>query len=808
MAGIAAALAIPSDPEACRRFCAEVLGAARQWGPAEQRALFDQLPLVLQRLYVWLYLPSSGNEEALLQAFHPNGPLAVHLNTYGSPAYVFPLWRLPPRVVRAICFLKSEAQQLGAGLHPGTSQRVNVGGIKFARELCSQWFALLGPERLNSLPGGDVEGLVLTPQEFTLTCLVHYIGSTDQQLAGLMPTRQPSSLGGWTQPGLVVGGAGRSLIGGSGSTGFGGSSGSLNIGGTSWQRGMTQGKQGGISVAYERLLLAHLQAHLKHQKYELAYAHEPRASRFFLNLLHEFLLSPHPPEKAALASGTSSWRGIILTDVRAQPAVLHAIRVVVLHVLANPALRKSCEESALGLRLSGIPNAIARMASSSRATRLTREIALLGPAAVELIQDLLHDLKNHKQEGLDYFTSLLKLWLIMLQPWKASRLYSWYTSVRDPSPKMDPNGSSSGAAARTTRSSNMQTDLAIVRMEPEAPFGSAEYPPPRVPRGVGVSLGPAAGVVERVERRLEGQLPSEPISLVPGDGDGQSWRSYVVQFYAAYGLFESFLEVPVLVALCKQLCGVSRSSNSTDPAASTQGLAACTSGAKGGPHIGKYELLGQRHVIAALKSLAQALLCFTDPLLCRVLATVSSSQDQGSTPTRSLFNPGGELRPEVVSAVSAAWAALLECSANSELQPLLVAISRQLEQTREWAGKLPTVEDARAHASFKESFAHALDDVKDDLRQVVRSYSNLVMGSSLTDARFVGSEWERPARGGEVEVLLQVCYWLAVSIDWALGRHPKAVACGMVPQTEWPRAFANWKLLIVMVVVLILVVFY
>jgi len=150
-------------------------------------------------------LPSSGNEEALLQAFHPNGPLAVHLNTYGSPAYVFPLWRLPPRVVRAICFLKSEAQQLGAGLHPGTSQRVNVGGIKFARELCSQWFALLGPERLNSLPGGDVEGLVLTPQEFTLTCLVHYIGSTDQQLAGLMPTRQPSSLGGWTQPGLVVG---------------------------------------------------------------------------------------------------------------------------------------------------------------------------------------------------------------------------------------------------------------------------------------------------------------------------------------------------------------------------------------------------------------------------------------------------------------------------------------------------------------------------------------------------------------------------------------------------------------------------
>jgi len=53
-----------------------------------------------------------------------------------------------------------------------------------------------------------------------------------------------------------------------------------------------------------------------------------------------------------------------------------------------------------------------------------------------------------------------------------------------------------------------------------------------------------------------------------------------------------------------------------------------------------------------------------------------------------------------------------------------------------------------------------------------------------------------------VELLLQLAYWLARVIDQLLGRELRSISCGQVPQTEWPRMFANWKLTASMVLVL------
>lgn len=66
--------------------------------------------------------------------------------------------------------------------------------------------------------------------------------------------------------------------------------------------------------------------------------------------------------------------------------------------------------------------------------------------------------------------------------------------------------------------------------------------------------------------------------------------------------------------------------------------------------------------------------------------------------------------------------------------------------------------------------------------------------SPLSKACFLGSEWQRPVRGDEAEPLLTAAYWLAVGIDRVLGRDLVALPSGLVPQTEWPRMFANWKL--------------
>jgi len=71
---------------------------------------------------------------------------------------------------------------------------------------------------------------------------------------------------------------------------------------------------------------------------------------------------------------------------------------------------------------------------------------------------------------------------------------------------------------------------------------------------------------------------------------------------------------------------------------------------------------------------------------------------------------------------------------------------------------------------------------------------------------FRGPEWQRPVRGGELEQLLCIAYWLANAIDRMLGRCPVMTPCGPVPQTEWPRVLGNWKFTLFLTIALLLAV--
>ena len=71
---------------------------------------------------------------------------------------------------------------------------------------------------------------------------------------------------------------------------------------------------------------------------------------------------------------------------------------------------------------------------------------------------------------------------------------------------------------------------------------------------------------------------------------------------------------------------------------------------------------------------------------------------------------------------------------------------------------------------------------------------------------FQGSEWQRPVRGGELEQLLCIAYYLANAIDRMLGRCPLMTPCGPVPQTEWPRVFGNWKFTLFLTLALLMAV--
>lgn len=145
-------------------------------------------------------------------------------------------------------------------------------------------------------------------------------------------------------------------------------------------------RHGTPSSTFERLLLAHLHAYLPHRQYELARVSEPRVSmsrgalempgtcpvRFFVRLLHEFLLEQRPNSSAATLLQCFS-------DVRLQPAALHAARLALLHNLANPCLRQGCEDTA------------ERM-SFGRGAWVTREMAILGPGVVRMLCELLKPL--------------------------------------------------------------------------------------------------------------------------------------------------------------------------------------------------------------------------------------------------------------------------------------------------------------------------------------------------------------------------------------------------------------------------------
>ncbi|CAE8631211.1 unnamed protein product [Polarella glacialis] len=821
MAGIAAALSIGPEADACRRFCAEVLGAARHWGPSEQRVLFERLPLLLQRLYVWFGLSNQGLEEALLRTFHPTGPLSAHLAVLESPAFVFPLRRLPPRALRAaVLSISDHDRSLGL---PEGARAYNRG--RDNDDLGSSWFALLGPSRLARSPAGDVEGLSLTAQEFVLTCLVHFLVAETL----FAPAVGQAASGGGSAGAFASGGSSGS---GSGGTGFGGGM-SLPGAGGSWGSGgggRTSRTPGALSPCFERLLLAHLQAHLPHSQYELAYAHEPRAARFLMRLLHEFLVAPQPLTEALPASLRRD-SGAPALDVRAQPAALHAARLVTLHMLANPALRQGCEESFGSNGLS---------ASRGRVARITREVTLLGPPSGQMVAELLVCLASQKQVGLETLTSLMRLWLVLLQPWKARRLYEWYLSVRPAEPRLEPPSSQSSGLPQAIKKTTRPVDVALLGLEPEMP-GAAEAPAPLVPQalaaaveaqagtnGTGATLAAAVGLTSGLSVAA---ATASSAPLVPGDGDALSWRSYVMKFQFAYGLLEGFLTTPLHMKLTLELCryGAGWSTNTAGSAmftGSDQPPAAWGSA----PSPTALQLLRQRNAIQALKALAQALLCFSDPELLQVLRS-DSLPDRGGVPDKSsaeakalpLFDDSGVLRPQLVMATSVTWAALLAAASVAELQPLLAAVSRQLQHSPAWVQhRLPALEDAERHRPFAQQVLQEIGQRPPPAATPGRppvsgtataepSSAPYTFGWSVTplsEAQFVGSEWQRPLRGGEVELLLQVTYWVADLTDRMLGREPRLTTCGQVPQTEWPRMFANWKFLMLVFLLLQFAVFW
>eukprot|EP00928_Gymnodinium_smaydae_P069950 TRINITY_DN538_c0_g1_i1.p1 TRINITY_DN538_c0_g1~~TRINITY_DN538_c0_g1_i1.p1 ORF type:complete len:873 (-),score=191.45 TRINITY_DN538_c0_g1_i1:86-2704(-) len=855
MAGLGVALMQPNDAQACRQFCTEILQTFRHWGPAEQRMLFEQLPLAFQRLYFWFALSNPGLEESLLRTLHPEGPLMLHLATWQSPAFVFPLQQLPPRALRsALLSLGMGSKSYGYGF-AGAGGEIGVGNGRSGlrgrtagdEDLGSCWFGLLGRERVALAPSGDVEGVALTALEYSLTCLINFLVSGQPlyldprargagSSAGVLPGSQGAGAmrgpagaygsgppggagvgGAWPPPGSSTGGFGA----GAGAGAPWGAPGSSA--GFSGQRGAQ--RPGAVSVAFERLLLAHLKAHLQHGEYELAYAHEPVVSRFLLHLIHEFLIAPGPPEEALPLSLRGSTLGSArLHDIREQPGPLHAARIVAIHVLANPALRRGCEEvrasSAVGGR--GYPE--------RSAARLTREVALLGPSLLRLVEELLARATLRRQSGLGMVTSLTRLWLVLLQPWKAERLLAWYSSVRSPSPQLDGPVKAVAASVSATVGRMLHLDrsldVALLGLEPEVALGAPEPPVPRA-----TPWDQQAG-----DSRM---VSAAAIRLVAGAGDAQSWASYVESFQGAYHLAETVLTTPLHEQLCLQLCrhlagpeaaaaAASAALAATGEASGDAQPADATAAAalrqrhllESGPRAP--ELLRQRPVIAALKALAQALLCFTDPQLLETLAALpqySGQQQQlsegfgglgGSALRVPVFAEGTALRPEFVLAVSMVWAALLAASAaaptsaSHELQPLLFAISSQLQHAPAWAReRLPAMEDADQHRVFAQGVL-----MEQARRAGARGFHLGAGGASAAafsagaagdehwslsaeEVQFVGSEWQRPLRGGEWESLLLVAYWLASMIDWLLGREARATACGPVPQTEWPRMFAN-----------------
>lgn len=655
--------------ELCRRFCTEVSGTHRQWGPSEQRALVDQLPVVLERLYGWLCFTSPGTEEALLRTFHPSGPLASHLVAWGAPAFVFPLQRLPPRALQAAILSATEVDRLDAFATGLLDARANQ-----ARRLQgagSAWFAHLGSERLARSPTGDMTGLCLTGQEFMLTCLVHFVVSDGVTGQGqVSPGGSMSSQGGsgtrlghgagasgglpWTSS---AGSSGLSLLGGSAST-----HGGAGMLGMTWAASAAHNpKCGALSVSYERLFVAYLRAHLQHSEYELAHAHEPRIVRFFLNLLHEFLVAPRSPLEA---TSTTSRIDTVFRDARVQPGALHALRLLVIHLLANPALRRGCAEVS---RAGVVP--------SAQTARLTREVALIMPDLIEFLRELVSCLAVHRSPGLERLTSIMRLWLVVLQPWLAPRLYSWYLTVRSPEPLLEPPPSTNGFQnmRRMALHPEQQPDLALIGLNPDAVTPTMpEASLPLVPRGPKTTKG--AGYA--------------PASLLPSAGDARSWRSYVVKFEDAYLLLDAFLSIPTNRDICVRLgCSLAGVCSVDDVRAGSPGAgvgSSRTSAHSAAPTAGvptAEQLLRPRHIVNALETMAQALLCFSDPQLLQILAETPPQKASSSSP---IFAEDGGLHPQTVLSVSVVWMALLSARTNPELSAIMPILSQGLQCGPQW----------------------------------------------------------------------------------------------------------------------------
>ncbi|CAK0838650.1 unnamed protein product [Prorocentrum cordatum] len=566
--------------------------------------------------------------------------LSSCLSALGAPGFLLQLRLLPPRVVRAVLLASGGPRDRTA------FQAAGLGGG-------SAWLSQLGAGRLARSATGDVEGLTLTAQELLLTCLVHFaqgkppaakpavsIGGGGSSSGS---SAQPNRAGDGTQGTDGVGGGALGLPSGAeagwdrriaphrrgltlrpgvafasavrrdprapaapgpperpagASTGMS----TIMMGSSTSGSGRAPRAPGSLSPAFERLLLAHLKAYLKHDTYELAYAHEPQATRFLLHLLHEFLIAPEPVEQV-LPAGYAGSVGLQPGQPdpesirwRAQPMPLYAARLVALHVLANPALRHECEEV-------GSPGATAL---GSHASRFTREVSLLGQPLIDFVTDLLRASQSRKQFSLEAMTSLTRLWLVLLQPWKAKRLLGWYHSVRSPEPKLEPPAplAPAGTAARARG----QVDVALLGLEPETASGGAEAPPPPLPEGY-------AAAPARRDRAGAGAAPTaDSVVVVPGDGDARSWRSYVVSFHGAYCLLEAFLAAPLHMDLCLALArhraatAAPASAAAAAQSLAAQSLAAVQAplGAGPGDAARGAQLLRQKHVVAALKALGQA----------------------------------------------------------------------------------------------------------------------------------------------------------------------------------------------------------
>lgn len=503
---------------------------------------------------------------------------------------------------------------------------------------------------------------------------------------------------------------------------------------------------GFLSIPYERLLLAHLQMRLPHSEFELAEEEQPHTARFLLDLIHEFWLSPHSSLEAFSGGELRS-----ADTSRTRLAAVHAVRLVTLHTLANPSLRRQCQEVLGG-----------GLASSGLQSRCTREVFHLLPPIVELLREFVTLMAASSVFDLDRITSVMKLWLLVLQPWKAPRLYASYLANRPPNPVLE--------TSHRPGFGDRDFDVALVGLEPDAPSEKHHKP---------TGAGHQAAAQD----------------LVFSESGASLWRNYVVTFQSAYLLLEAFLSLPAHQEICLPL------------GAQVAGL--CARDAVGIGRTGTesirstQEILRHRSSVNLLLALAQALICFTDPELLHVLLAVPSCT---AVPPDMPLLVDGALSAKVVLAVSSVWIALLGSTQLAELRPLMSVLSERFQSVPLWSQYgLPHERRPDLQRPFALRVLQDLGHVRRDFAHPVEPAGRRD-GMERAEATYIPSEWQRPLEEGEVEVLLQATYWFAMLIDQLLGFSPRLAGSKSLPQTEWPRIFASWKLAVVVVFLLVALV--